>query len=518
MGLILVCKIDSEKIHLMKIGVENETLEFKKSTSELQSGIISIVSILNKHGRGELYFGVRNDGVAVGQEVSEKSLRDISQAIANHIEPNIFPQIKQIVINDQNCIHIAFEGENTPYFAYGRAYLRVADEDRLMSAKELENYIVKRSQVSAKWDTEISDKTIDDVNEELLTDFLVRANIAGRIDYGYTNKTDVLNKLGLTANKNILNSAKVLYTDSIDLEIQMAIFATNERITFNDLKRHSGNLLMLIELAEKYIRNNIRWRVELDGSIHRKEIPEIPMDAVREALVNSFCHKDYRVSQNNEVSIYKNRIEIYNPGIFPEGLTPDDFIVGSERSIKRNPKIAQLLYYSKDVESFGTGLKRINDACILAGVKVHFQLLKTGFMVVFFRPEFTDDEKHAKKPIQHTEAKTVKTRKATKNEHNKKADKKPNQNSDTKTVRTKSTATSRHHKKADEKSSESSHVSSIIRYLQKNEHITNKTAREILNLADSTIKRIFRNMVDHHLIVPFGDRGQRKYFLKKENG
>ena len=44
------------------------------------------------------------------------------------------------------------------------------------------------------------------------------------------------------------------------------------------------------------------------------------------------------------------------------------------------------MYYTKDIESFGTGLKRITDACEKAGVQVEFQLLKKGFAVVFYRP------------------------------------------------------------------------------------------------------------------------------------
>ena len=84
----------------------------------------------------------------------------------------------------------------------------------------------------------------------------------------------------------------------------------------------------------------------LDGSVQRKEIPEIPMDAIREALVNSYCHRLYTSSQNNEITIYSNRIEIYNPGTFPDGLTPQDFIEGYEHSIKRNPLLAQLYVFS----------------------------------------------------------------------------------------------------------------------------------------------------------------------------
>jgi ATP-dependent DNA helicase RecG len=295
----------------------------------------------------------------------------------------------------------------------------------------------------------------------------------------------------------------------------MAIFATTERITFNDLKRYSGSVFTLIDHAEKYIRNNIRWRVEFDGSIHRKEIPEIPLDAIREALINSFCHKDFRISQNNEVSIYKNRIEIYNPGIFPEGLTPADFIEGSERSVKRNPKIAQLLYYSKDVESFGTGLRRINDACMASDVKVHFQLLKTGFMVVFYRPEFIDGEKVDVEPNENTEIKIVKPKKPISGGSKKKATKKPNEDTDIEIVKLKKPISGDGKKKANKKPNEKIYIAEIIRYLQTNEYVTNKTAREMLNLADSTIKRILKNMVNDNLIVSFGERGQRKYALKK---
>lgn len=112
-------------------------------------------------------------------------------------------------------------------------------------------------------------------------------------------------------------------------------------------------------------------------------------------MLNSFCHKDYSAGQSNEVAIYKDRIEIYNPGTFPEGFEPQDFIDTPERPIRRNPQIARILYYSKDIESFGTGLKRIADACNTAGIRYEFKKLKSGFVVCFYRSE----EKAGKKPI-----------------------------------------------------------------------------------------------------------------------
>jgi ATP-dependent DNA helicase RecG len=212
----------------MKLGMETETIEYKKSTGELKEGVISIVSILNKHNGGELYFGVKNDGEVVGQDISDKTLRDVSQAIYNHIEPQIFPDISNVVIHNKDCIRVAFVGDNVPYYAYGRAYLRVADEDRVMSPRELESYILRRNMNKDNWDSEASDKTIDDVNENILRKYISKANAAGRIGYAYSNREDILNRLDLSEADRVNNAAKVMFCDKTNLEIQMATFATNE--------------------------------------------------------------------------------------------------------------------------------------------------------------------------------------------------------------------------------------------------------------------------------------------------
>jgi ATP-dependent DNA helicase RecG len=314
-------------------------------------------------------------------------MRDISQAVSNHIEPKVYPQIELVYIDDKQCVRVAFSGEEAPYFAYGRAYIRVADEDRVLSPVELENFFLRKIERNDPWDDDVSDVVPSDIDESEIRDFMERANQAERIDFTYTNNEDVLNRLNLIKGGKVKNAAVALFRGFPLLEAQMAIFASTERLTFNDISRSSGNITKLATIAERYIRNNIRWRVVFDGSLQRKEIPEIPMDAVREAIINSFCHRDYTSSQNNEIVIYSNRIEIYNPGTFPEGLSPNDFIEGTGYSVKRNPLLAQLLYYVKDIESFGTGLKRISEACKTAGVEVEFSILKMGFAVIFYRPE-----------------------------------------------------------------------------------------------------------------------------------
>ena len=412
----------------LNLGIETETLEFKKSTGELKEAMHSICAILNKHQYGELYFGIKNDGTVIGQVVTEESLREVSQKIKNFIEPRIYPEINKVVLDGRDCIHVKFSGDQRPYFAYNVARIRVADE-------------------------------------ELLKKYMVHAHDAGRIAISYTNKNTVLNQLELTEGDKLLNAGKVLFSDDLLQDVQMAIFATNERLTFNDIQRYHGPVLKLVDIAENYIKSNIHWRVEFTGELQRTEIPEIPVDAIREALLNSFCHKDYSSGESNEVAIYKDRVEIYNPGTFPEGLEPQDYIERVERPVRRNPKIARILYYSKDIESFGTGLKRIADACESAGGRYEFQKKKTGFVVCFYRSE----EKADKKPIE--------------------ADKKP---------------------------IKAERQEIIITYIKEKGSITNKEARELLGLADSTTKRLLKGMVEQNLLIVEGERKARKYLLKNE--
>ena len=93
---------------------ESEILELKKSTSELKEALISIAAILNKHQRGKLYFGIKNDGTVVGQMISDKTLRDISKAIGDHIEPEIFPVIQNINLRGKECVQVEFHGNEVP--------------------------------------------------------------------------------------------------------------------------------------------------------------------------------------------------------------------------------------------------------------------------------------------------------------------------------------------------------------------------------------------------------------------
>ena len=138
----------------------------------------------------------------------------------------------------------------------------------------------------------------------------------------------------------------------------------------------------LIYIATK----NIRWRVEMsDESVQRKEIPEVPLDAIRESIINSFAHARYDLPVEHEIDIFSNRISICNPGSFANEFEPIDFYHRDIRSYLRNEVIAKTLYLCKDVEAFGSGIKKIYTLCEDNGITVSYLNEETSFTIEFSR-------------------------------------------------------------------------------------------------------------------------------------
>jgi len=371
------------------IGKESETIEFKKTTAELKEAVIAIVAMLNKHGKGAVYFGVADDGKVIGQDIGRMTIKDVTQAVVDNIEPKIYPKVETREIAGKDCIIIEAQGINKPYYAYGRAYIRVGESNKVLSSHQTEAFVLSKKKPI--WELEVSRKTIDDINEEVMKEFMRKAKTAKRINFDFVDVKTTLHKLHLLERENLLRAGEVMFCDDNPMEIQAAIFAGTDKLTFLDIKSFKGNLFSLRQQAEIYTSEHMKWRADLSES-RRKEIPEIPVRAVSEAIGNSLCHRDFENPKGNEVAIFKDRIEIYNPGLFPQGIDPEDFFSGQEHSILRNPLIAETMYKSKDIERWGSGIKRIHDECAAAGIKVEFRRLKTGFVVIFYRPNWEEGE------------------------------------------------------------------------------------------------------------------------------
>ena len=258
------------------IGAETEQVEFKKSTGELKEGIISIASILNKHESGDLYFGVKNNGDVIGQVISDSTLRDVSQAIRTNIKPALYPIIEKQVYAGLNVVHVKFEGKRRPYTAYNIPRIRIADEDTVMDQELYREMMNARENRTDSWETKPSKYHISDINADVFSDYLQKAKEARRISFRSTDPESVMAKLELADGKILLNAGAALFVNCGINELQMAKFASDERLTFTDIKRYTGSIFDLADKAVQYVTDAMDWRVEFNGSLQRKEYPGIP--------------------------------------------------------------------------------------------------------------------------------------------------------------------------------------------------------------------------------------------------
>lgn len=366
---------------------EDEFTEFKKTTGELNEAMVSISAILNKHGEGTIYFGIKNDGTPYPFSINDSTLRDISRRIFEAIRPQIFPTIETVKVEGTTVIKVSFSGTDSPYSAFGKYYIRIADEDRDLSPAELRKILIGK-EYEENWESRISNETADDVDEQTLERFYRTATESGRLpDIGH-DKAVLLKKLGLLNGNHLTNAGKLLFSVNNPIVLKMAVFATDHKTTFLDIVREEGNIFQLIDRSINYIVRNIRWNVAIgkDG-IHREETPEVPIDAIREAVINSFAHARYDMDVQHEIDIFSNRISIVNPGAFANEFSPEDFAVRDLHSFLRNEMISKTLYLCKDVETFGSGLRKIYSLCKDVGVTVGYNNTETDFTLEFSRQD-----------------------------------------------------------------------------------------------------------------------------------
>ena len=376
----------------MNLGSESETVEFKKSTGEHKEALQAVSAMLNKHGRGELYFGVKDDGEVIGQEVSDATLRQVTSWISDKIEPAVFPTVERLKAEEGLIyIHVEFSGLNAPYSADGRYFTRVGTSNKTLSAAELGTMIIKRDRARSPWDSLPSGRPVADADEQAVRDFVELGLQAGRVSDEFTNASDVLTRLGMIAPDGTLtNAAAVAFCEAPGAypRMKLGLLAGNDKLDILDLRQEFLPLIPLLRRAELFVISNIRRRFVFgEPGMQRREVPEIPREAVREAIANALCHRDYETGTSVQVNVYMDFVEIVSPGPFPEGDSPDRHLEGSSGDFKqRNPNIAQVLFRSGMIEQYGTGIPRIKRACDAAGVAFSYRQDANSTVIRFERP------------------------------------------------------------------------------------------------------------------------------------
>ena len=169
---------------------------------------------------------------------------------------------------------------------------------------------------------------------------------------------------------------------------QMGLLGSNTKAKILDLRRECGTMLKLLDFAEYFVTSNIRREFVIgETGMHRKEIPEIPAEAIREAVANALCHRDYTVKTAVQVNVFMDTVRIVSPGLFPKGDSPEHHLDGAASEFGlRNPAIARALFRAGVIEQYGTGIPRIKEACEAAGVRFRFEQTVNSTVVAFERP------------------------------------------------------------------------------------------------------------------------------------
>lgn len=370
----------------MNLGIETEVVEFKKSTGELKDAMDDICAILNKHGSGTLFFGVKPNGDVCGQTVSASSLDDVAKYVKTAIKPMIYPQIEKIELDGFEVIKVTFSGNERPYSSYGRYYKRVHDRAEELTPDELKHMMLNND-FSSIWETNLTPFGIESVDSKALKSFYDKAVSCGRLEaLPKYDEEELLTVLKLYKDGKLNNAGYLLFSDKEPAVLKMAVYVTDARLNFSDINRVHGNVYNLIDIAIRYISEHMNWKVEFDGkSSARIEIPEVPIEAIREAVVNAFAHANYRSFTEHEITITPSVIEIYNPGEFPINYKPEDFVTKKIGSMPRNRIMLDALYKSKNVEIQGSGIRKILASCKQMNVQYEYILNDFGFRFVFHR-------------------------------------------------------------------------------------------------------------------------------------
>lgn len=372
---------------LISIG-EGYQSEFKESPDK--SLVKEICAFANASG-GKILIGVKDNGEKKPLAL-DNNLRSRIQDSINQIEPKINVEL----INHGGILVIDVpEGGKKPYLCSDGFYLRIGPNSQKVSR----DVILEMFRHSG----EIKFDSLENKRADFAEDFDIEAYNKFLDEAGITHKLDpqiVLKNLGcLTVSGKFTNTGVLFFTKSVEFILGQAVctcvlYKGTNKVKILDRKDFKTNMLNNIDNAVSFVERhtNVEYVIE---KIRREDVPEIPKTALREAIINAFCHKCYfHEGSNITVEIFDDRVSITSYGSLPYGLPPEEF---GKISIQRNPLIASLLLRVHYIEKVGTGIQRIKDDVALLGKgKVNFEFSSNFFIVTFTRTPYKAASKSEK--------------------------------------------------------------------------------------------------------------------------
>ena len=367
-----------EEIAILAASGESETLECKATTGTRREAAATLCAMLNQRG-GHVLFGISPGGRLVGQQVVERTIEELTAEL-RRIDPQVFPEVERVRVDGElEAIVVSVgPGPTAPYRYRGKAYRRVGNTTQIMSAEEHNRILFERIHNERRWENQPAEGwTVGDLDVAELRNTVAEAVRVGRLNEpGRREPQDLLRGLGLMREGVLFRAAAVLFGSSERLEYDMpqcvlrvARFRGFDRSEFLDNRQFYGNAFAQLASAERFLRDAlpIASRFESGGMVRIDE-PLYPPLAIREALANALCHRDYALGGGSiGLALYDDRLEVTSTGPLHFGLTPSDLFVPHE-SRPWNPLIARTFYRRGIIEEWGRGTIKMAELAAAAGL------------------------------------------------------------------------------------------------------------------------------------------------------
>ena len=341
--------MDLEKLLEIIARGEGEEVEFKRNVA----GVAETVCAMANTKGGYILVGIDDRGRVTGVEPKEE------EKLVSHLQglaplPEI--SIEKIPINAKVILVVRVK-KSSRFISLGSvAYIRVGRSNRPLDVEELAIKSVEELKVS--FDALPSPAPKEVLNRKLFEEFLERREKVRGIPVRGELK-DNLARLKVVKEGKLTIAGLLFFTDNPQEYLPYTgarIVKLTSRMETEELLEVTGPLPKVIErVYDEVVReiSKVVWR----SGARREALPLYPEEAVREAIINAFAHRNYRINADVRIIFKENTLVIRNPGSFPAGVDSEN-----PEHVPRNPLICQFLYDMGYIERYGYGIIRMREA------------------------------------------------------------------------------------------------------------------------------------------------------------
>ena len=362
---------------LLKQG-ESYNHEFKQSFS---SDIAKEICAFANATGGKIFLGITDTNQKVGIEITNR-LKSQIHDIARNFDPRLEISLKEF----ENVLIIEVpEGKDKPYSANGKFYMRKGTNAQQLKRDEIREFFQKEGKISFDENQNEKFDIQNDFNREAFKIFLEKSKISPLL-----KKEKILKNLELLEHHELKNAGVLLFCKKVttffsQAQITCILFLGNDKINILDKKEFDKDVYSNYKNVLEYIKSKLNTEYIIKTAGPREEKLELPEEALREALVNAMVHRNYFSNAEIHVYIFKERVEIVNPGGLVPGIKLSDL---GKKSITRNKLLFGLFQRMNLVEKAGTGIIRIKNA--MKEYKLQSPQIETDenwFTITFKRPD-----------------------------------------------------------------------------------------------------------------------------------